>query len=379
MPFTIQQLPVYWRVKNSTHSHSRIQEKHDISISIDSSSLRVKQDINQEIREMLNAIYREDENIGYIQDENSLASPYRDDLLKLILRTIGDVNGISILEIGCGGCTLLENLAKLGADVTGLDPSPFAQRAAKEKGISLIPDFFSPNLINSNYDIVYFSDVLEHVENPVTFLEEIKSCVQKTTKIIIAVPDASAEIASGDFSMLMHQHISYFTKTSLFNTISMSGLSVKSIERAGYGGSLYAIAEISHHNETPQKASNDSDLYIKKSNQAAELFSKFFKNLMFSSAKIYCYVPLRAIPYLCKIGELDNKKIHFIDDTPFWENMYIDGTSHKIQPLNRLSIGKDDSVLIFSNTFGEVIKSKVQSLRSSCKSVITLSDIIYDK
>ena len=38
------------------------------------------------------------------------------------------LDGKKILEIGCGGCYLLEKLKKLKYEVYGIDPSPFAQK-----------------------------------------------------------------------------------------------------------------------------------------------------------------------------------------------------------------------------------------------------------
>ena len=377
--FNVVNLPVYWRVKENTVSHQHIPSRHDIIISTEEGSGRLKQDIDTSVRSMLFNIYNQDENIGYIQDNNSLASPYHDDLLRVILREVIELSGISILEIGCGGCTLLENLAKLGAKVTGLDPSPFSQRVATAKNIRLIPHFFEPKLIQDQYDLVYFSDVLEHVEDPAAFLRQVKTCLTDGSKIIIAVPDASMELDTGDFSMLMHQHISYFNKKSLYNTIVSSGLTVKTIERAGYGGSLYAVAEVKENDSEAKELIGSSSSYLQKANNAASYFHDFFQKVKRESENIYCYVPLRALPYLSKIDELDSPFIKLIDDTPFWEDMYIDGVAHRIKPLAKCKINHNDSVLIFSNTFGSLLKEKVNQTHPICRAVYEIKDFIDKK
>ena len=107
--------------------------------------------------------------------------------------------------------------------VTGLDPSPFAAKCAEERNIPFIQDFFKPELINENYDLVYFSDVLEHVFKPIEFLKNLGDSLNNDSIVIIAVPDATSESISGDYSMLMHQHISYFTEETLRNTILQAG------------------------------------------------------------------------------------------------------------------------------------------------------------
>ena len=172
------------------------------------------------------------------------------------------------------------------------------------------------------------------------------------------MPDATQESVSGDYSMLMHQHITYFTKDSLRHTILEAGLQPLSVQRAGYGGSLYAIARVSNEILQPESQiqSADSLKYCDRAREAQERFFNLFEFSKKNSSRILCYVPLRALPYLASIGELNNENIKFIDDTPFWKNNVIDGTSVPIQPLEMISTNRSDSLFIFSNTFDEVIK-----------------------
>lgn len=59
-----------------------------------------------------------------------------------MLERIGSVDGLKVLEIGCGDGALAVTLATLGAWVTGLDPSPAMRAAARTRadraGVSLV-------------------------------------------------------------------------------------------------------------------------------------------------------------------------------------------------------------------------------------------------
>jgi 2-polyprenyl-6-hydroxyphenyl methylase/3-demethylubiquinone-9 3-methyltransferase len=83
-----------------------------------------------------------------------------------------DLKGAVVLDVGCGGGLFAEEVARLGCDVCGIDPSPgsikAAVRHAKETGLAIdyrvAPGEALP-FEDSTFDLVYCCDVLEHVED----------------------------------------------------------------------------------------------------------------------------------------------------------------------------------------------------------------------
>lgn len=92
------------------------------------------------------------------------------------------LKGVKIVDIGCGGGILAERLARIGAEVTGIDPSAELINIAKEHA-KLDPDISERvNYIQTtvddfsqkegeSYDAVVTSEVLEHVTEPQLFLK----------------------------------------------------------------------------------------------------------------------------------------------------------------------------------------------------------------
>ncbi len=79
-------------------------------------------------------------------------------------------NGLSVLDIGCGGGILCEPLSRLGAEVTGIDSNEKAINVAKEhaKMKNLKINYINGELsevAKYNFDIITCMEVLEHVEN----------------------------------------------------------------------------------------------------------------------------------------------------------------------------------------------------------------------
>jgi ubiquinone biosynthesis O-methyltransferase len=99
------------------------------------------------------------------------------------------LQGYRVLDVGCGGGILTENLSRLGATVDGIDASPKAIEVAKAH-LRTDPKLIlenPPNYIcgsihdhkpNHQYDIVTAMEVLEHVDYPSSFIEELATRVK---------------------------------------------------------------------------------------------------------------------------------------------------------------------------------------------------------
>tara|TARA_B100000242_G_scaffold134969_1_gene95907 strand:- start:3615 stop:4340 length:726 start_codon:yes stop_codon:yes gene_type:complete len=81
------------------------------------------------------------------------------------------LNGLKILDIGCGGGLISEPMARLGAEVTGIDASEknimVAKLHSKKSKLNINYKVNSPEQlkITNAYDIILNLEIVEHVEN----------------------------------------------------------------------------------------------------------------------------------------------------------------------------------------------------------------------
>ena len=81
------------------------------------------------------------------------------------------LEGLNILDIGCGGGLISEPMARLGANVTGIDASEknihIAKLHSKKNGLKINYLHSSPeNLKNiEKFDIILNLEIVEHVDN----------------------------------------------------------------------------------------------------------------------------------------------------------------------------------------------------------------------
>ncbi len=100
------------------------------------------------------------------------------DHYKLEFNDIHALQGLSILDIGCGGGLVCESLARMRADVTGIDADPYAIQAAKEHAqdndlkINYIND--DAQNIDEQFDVVLALEIIEHVSDISAFIKLCK-------------------------------------------------------------------------------------------------------------------------------------------------------------------------------------------------------------
>jgi len=87
------------------------------------------------------------------------------------------LQGVRVLDIGCGGGLLCEPLARLGADVTGVDAAggniPVARLHAEQSGLTVTYRHAAAEDLaaeGAQFDVVLLMEVIEHVANPGAFV-----------------------------------------------------------------------------------------------------------------------------------------------------------------------------------------------------------------
>ena len=105
------------------------------------------------------------------------------------------LEGKTALDVGCGAGLLAEPLARLGANVTGLDASAdliaVAREHAQARGLDI--DYRAGELaeLEGRFDLVTCMEVIEHVADPASFISELAKRVSPNGLLILSTPNAT--------------------------------------------------------------------------------------------------------------------------------------------------------------------------------------------
>jgi 2-polyprenyl-6-hydroxyphenyl methylase / 3-demethylubiquinone-9 3-methyltransferase len=161
------------------------------------------------------------------------------------------LEGLSILDVGCGGGLLCEPLARLGAVVTGLDPAAaniaVAKRHAAHSGI---PVGYRSETVESvvargeRFDVVLAMEVVEHVTDVPAFVRACGAAVKPGGILIMATLNRTlrafalaivgAEYVLGWLPRGTHQWEKFVTPDELGMAVDAAGLSVVEVRGVVY-------------------------------------------------------------------------------------------------------------------------------------------------
>jgi 2-polyprenyl-6-hydroxyphenyl methylase/3-demethylubiquinone-9 3-methyltransferase len=93
--------------------------------------------------------------------------------------------GLRLLDLGCGGGLVAEPMARLGAEVVGVDPSegtvPVARVHAAQGGLAIDYRETTAEALaaaGERFDVVLTLEVVEHVPDPAAYLSTVASLVR---------------------------------------------------------------------------------------------------------------------------------------------------------------------------------------------------------
>ena len=151
------------------------------------------------------------------------------------------LEGRSALDVGCGAGLLSEPLARMGADVTGIDAAPenVAAAAAHAEGSGLAIRYMAGELAAldlGTFDLVTCLEVIEHVADKPAFLAALADRLDPDGLLVLSTPNRTAAsrllLVEGAERLGMiprgtHHHADFVTPEELGALFAEAGLTLR--------------------------------------------------------------------------------------------------------------------------------------------------------
>ena len=151
--------------------------------------------------------------------------------LQMIKERAG-INHGRLLDVGCAYGFLLEAARSRGYQAYGIDVSP-AIRFAKNAGFEVFEkDFMEMSLKDNFFDVITLVDMIEHVSRPKALCRRVNRSLTLGGVIFIITPDVfslSRRVLNQRWFHFKHEHVSYFSPTSLSTLLSETGFEIRYI------------------------------------------------------------------------------------------------------------------------------------------------------
>lgn len=142
---------------------------------------------------------------------------------------------VRVLDIGCGFGESLGYHQSRGCEVYGVETDDNIRRVADKFGYNVFVGLFDPALYEPNsFDYVTMSQVIEHVEDPVSTLEAIASILKPGGCAILSTPNLNGW-GVGVFRQYWINwhapyHLHFFTEKTMRDIADKSGMKLEKVE-----------------------------------------------------------------------------------------------------------------------------------------------------
>ena len=315
--------------------------------------------------------------------ENSLHfSPrfqaYAESLAKRLVHQY-QLQGKTIIEIGCGKGDFLNLLCKMGENRGfGFDPSYEEERVSESdrRRFVVIRDFYSEKYAEIKADMIVCRHVLEHIMSPRSFLESLRKAVgdRGTTVFFFEVPNAMYTLKDLGIWDLIYEHCGYFISASLAHVFEASDLFPVSVN-SDFGGQYICIEAMPDKKRRHAAEINKGDL--SEVAGCAKGFAREHQNkvmewherlrAMNQNGKRFVVwgAGSKGVTFLNLMGK-DATIKYVVDINPHKKGFYVPGTGQEVIGLQDLKVIHPDVIIIMNPLYEREILEMLRGLNISC-------------
>ena len=184
-------------------------------------------------------------NYAYFSSYSDSWLSHAKNYVEYIIERFGYNENHQIIELASNDGYLLQYFKQYGIPVLGIEPAENVVKAAQEKQIPTITEFFTKQLATQlaaqgiKADLLIGNNVLAQVPNLNNFVAGMKKILKPDGVITIEFPHLLQLMNQNQFDTIYHEHYSYFSFITTERIFDAHGLRLFDVEELPtHGGSL---------------------------------------------------------------------------------------------------------------------------------------------
>jgi 2-polyprenyl-3-methyl-5-hydroxy-6-metoxy-1,4-benzoquinol methylase len=195
---------------------------------------------------------------------------------------------VNILDYGCGSGYISEAVINLNQSlvVTSADHNEQALSHCRERSLPHVVDLRVEKLIPGSYDLILCLDVIEHIENDVEFMDNLRALLRPDGIMLVTVPAYEFLWSGEDY---VSNHVRRYTLEGFKKKIKKTNLN---IEKISYFNFLLFVPIVIHL--ILSRLLNPKSMYRTNVRPYGDFLNKLLTNI-FRSEKIF--LPFLNFPF----------------------------------------------------------------------------------
>jgi len=276
----------------------------------------------------------------------------------------------SVVELASNDGYLLQYFVQKGIPALGIEPATNVAKAAEERGVDTLIEFFDAELAQrlvaegKTADLIIGNNVLAQVPNLNSFVEGIKVLLAPGGVVTIEFPHLLRLMTENQFDTIYHEHFSYFSFSSAERIFAAHGLTLFDVdELPSHGGSLRIYGRHTGDVSKPVTGAADRlrEREVAAGLDALDAYGQFRAQVEATKRDLLSFLierraagdsvvgygaPGKGNTLLNYCGIRTDFLEYTVDRNPHKHGMYLPGTHIPIYPPEKIKETKPDCILI---------------------------------
>jgi len=286
-----------------------------------------------------------------------------------------DLQGKSVLEIGCGKGEFISELCEMtGGPGIGIDPGyrPERNESAAAERIEFIQDLYSRDYSHLAADYVACRHTLEHIQPVREFVQMVRDTLEGRREVVVFfdLPGGERVLRELAFWDIYHEHCAYFTLGSLARLFRRCGFQILDLYTA-YDDQYLMLEAVPGDPTRGARFEAEDDLERIRADVAAfkaeigaklDRLRKEVEGLRAAGKRTVLWGSgSKAVAYLTTLGVTDEIEC-VVDINPHKHGKFLAGTGHEIVAPQSLLEYQPDAVIVMNPVYLAEISKDLASM-----------------